>query len=170
MMLAGERIRLRTFADADLDAVHAYASDPQVARYTDWGPNSVADTRAFLDEVTALPSPPGGRYPLAIEVDGQLIGGTQLNVVSAANLRAEIGYVLGRPWWGRGYATEAAGLLLRFGFQELGLHKIVATCHPDNAGSARVLTRIGMTLEGRLRDHVLVRGGWQDRLLFGIVA
>jgi ribosomal-protein-alanine N-acetyltransferase len=135
----------------------------------DWGPNSAADTRAFLDEVAALPPAPRDRYPLAIEVDGQLIGGAELRVVSAANRRGEIGYVLGRRWWGQGYATEAAGLLVRFGFENLGLHKVTATCHPDNTGSARVLTKVGMSPEGHLRDHVLVRGQWQDRLLFGIV-
>jgi ribosomal-protein-alanine N-acetyltransferase len=170
MRLTGDRVHLREFDRADLDAVHAYASDPDVVRYMDWGPNATADSQAFLDDAIALPPTARDRYPLAIEVDGQLIGGAELRVVSAANRRGEIGYVLGRPWWGRGYATEAAELLTRFGFGELGLHKVAATCHPDNIGSARVLTKIGMAPEGHLRDHVLVRGRWQDRLLYGIVA
>jgi RimJ/RimL family protein N-acetyltransferase len=59
--------------------------------------------------------------------------------------------------------------MLRFGFDELGLHKISATCDPDNRGSARVLEKIGMRREGVLRDHFLIRGQWRDRLLWAVV-
>jgi GNAT superfamily N-acetyltransferase len=74
--------------------------------------------------------------------------------------------VLARHAWGRGYATEAAAALLAFGFDEAGLHKISATCDPENIGSSRVLQKIGMRQEGRLQDHLLVRGQWRDRLLY----
>lgn len=70
--------------------------------------------------------------------------------------------------WGRGYAIEIAQALVKFA-QALGLHRVEATCHPDNAASARVLTKAGLTLEGRLRDHLLVRGAWRDSLLFAVI-
>jgi ribosomal-protein-alanine N-acetyltransferase len=73
--------------------------------------------------------------------------------------------VLARARWGRGYATEAATAMLRFGFDQLGLHKIMATCDPDNTTSARVLTKIGMRIDGYLYQHVLVRRRWRDRLV-----
>jgi RimJ/RimL family protein N-acetyltransferase len=59
--------------------------------------------------------------------------------------------------------------LLRFGFDRLDLHRIAATCHPDNRGSSRVLEKAGMELEGRMRDHKLIRGEWRDSLLYAAI-
>jgi RimJ/RimL family protein N-acetyltransferase len=77
-----------------------------------------------------------------------------------------LGYVLARPSWGNGYATEAAGALLRYGFDELGLATISATCDPDNTASATVLEKIGMRPDGCLGHSVYAREEWRDRLLF----
>jgi [ribosomal protein S5]-alanine N-acetyltransferase len=81
-----------------------------------------------------------------------------------------MGFVLARSRWRNGYATEAAAALLRFGFQNLALHKVSATCDPANGGSARVLAKIGMRPEGHLHDHLHIRGQWRDRLLFAAVS
>ncbi len=81
----------------------------------------------------------------------------------------DIGYVLDQRFWGQGYGMEAAGRLLRFGFGELGLHRIFAICDPRNVGSIRVLEKIGMQREGRLREHMLVRGEWCDSLVYAIL-
>ena len=69
----------------------------------------------------------------------------------------------------RGWATEAAGLLLRFGFNDLRLHRIAATCDPRNVASARVLEKIGMLYEGRLREALLIRDGWRDSSVYAIL-
>ena len=79
----------------------------------------------------------------------------------------ELGYTIHRDCWGHGYATEVANLLLQLGFEQLGLERIAATCAPDNAGSARVLEKVGFRREGVLRGHVLVRRTRRDSLLFG---
>jgi [ribosomal protein S5]-alanine N-acetyltransferase len=100
----------------------------------------------------------------------RLIGSIELKVVSGEHRRGEIGYVLAHEWWGHGYATEATRRLLAFGFNELGLHKISATCDPENRASVPVLTKNGMHREGVLRDHIYVRGQWRDRLLSGVIA
>jgi [ribosomal protein S5]-alanine N-acetyltransferase len=81
----------------------------------------------------------------------------------------ELGYIFHRDVWSQGYATEAAGLLLLFGFNRLRLRRIAATCHPDNIASARVLEKIGMQREARLRSHLFVRGAWRDSLLYAAV-
>ena len=78
--------------------------------------------------------------------------------------------MISRDRAGSGYATEAAAAVLRFGFDTLGLHRIWATCRPENLGSSRVLEKIGMQREGHLRDHVMVRGAWQDSLLYAAIA
>lgn len=173
MELTTPRLLLREFHGADHAAVHAFASDPEVVRYTDWGPNDPQDTTTFLRETTEhTTATPRTTFALAI-VDhsaGTLIGSIQLAGTGAGRRQAEIGYVLARSQWGHGYATEATQALLRFGFEGLGLHKISATCDPANVASARVLTKVGMQPAGRLRDHLYIRGQWRDRLLFAAVS
>ncbi|HEX2316693.1 MAG TPA: GNAT family N-acetyltransferase [Thermomonospora sp.] len=173
MDLSTRRLLLREFRAGDHPAVHAFAGDVEVTRYTDWGPNNPDDTTAFLAEaVRDARAVPRHCFTLAVvERDHDtLVGSIELRVTSTAHRRAEIGYVLNRERWGRGYAAEAAAALLAFGFQDLGLHKISATCDPDNAASVRVLTRIGMRREGHLRDHLHLRGRWRDRLVYAALS
>ncbi len=74
-----------------------------------------------------------------------------------------------RSVWGLGYATEATRLIVAFGFRELGLHRIEATCAPENLGSVRVLEKIGMRREGQLKQHLLAHGAWRDSLVYGVL-
>ena len=80
-----------------------------------------------------------------------------------------MGYEFNPDYWGRGYATEAAREMLRFGFEELQLHRITAGCIADNAASAHVLEKIGMKLEGRLREKEFFKGRWWDHLWYEIL-
>ena len=168
MRLTTDRLVLRPFRVDDFAAVHAYAADPDVVRFMDWGPNTTEETRTYLDRMLA---PPRTQHPFALErvTDGTVIGAAELQVTSAEHRRADMGYVLGRPAWGMGYGTEAAAATLRYGFDHVGLHKISATCDPDNVASARILEKIGMRREGVLHDHLLVRGEWRDRLLWAAI-
>lgn len=100
---------------------------------------------------------------------GELIGSTAIWITSREHRRGELGYVFDRDFWNHGYATEAAKSLLRFGFGDLGLKRVSATCHPDDVGSARVLEKAGMRFEGRLRSHLLVQGVWRDSPLYAAV-
>jgi ribosomal-protein-alanine N-acetyltransferase len=173
MELITPRLLLREFCPDDYAAVHSFASDVEVVRYTDWGPNDPQDTKVFLQEVAEdARTSPRVTFALAVVNRDQdsLIGSIQLAVTSPEHRRAEIGYVLTRSRWGHGYATEAATALLQFGFADLGLHKVSATCDPDNIGSQRILTKIGMQMEGHLRDHLYIRGQWRDRLLFAVLS
>ena len=173
MELLTPRLQLREFHSDDHTAIHAFASDPEVVRYTDWGPNAPADTKAFLGEVGEYArATPRTTFALAVvdRADDTLIGSIQLSITSTAHRRADIGYVLAKSRWGQGYATEASTALLRFGFDSLGLHKVSATCDPDNVGSKRVLMKIGMQPEGHLREHLYIREQWRDRLLFASVS
>lgn len=168
--LTTERLLLRDFSAGDLQSVHAYASDPQVCRYTDWGPNTLAQTQEFIDEVvTASLVEQRGSFTWAVTgVDG-LLGAISVTVTSEQHRRGVMGYVLARAHWGRGYATEAAAAVLRFACEELGLERVEATCRPGNVASQRVLMKIGMQQEGLLRSHMLIRGQREDSLLFAAV-
>lgn len=167
-----ERLTLRELDPADLEAVHEYASDPFVTSLLVWGPNSRRDTRDFLRWAAARRGvEPRRDYDLAVtrRSDGALIGGIGLHIESVDEGRASLGFVIHPKQWMRGYATEAARGLIDFAFSELGLERVEATCDVDNAASSRVLEKVGMTKQGRLRQHLRLSGNDRDCWLYSIV-
>jgi RimJ/RimL family protein N-acetyltransferase len=171
--LKGERIKLRGLMRSDWPAIHAYASRPDVCRFQPWGPNTPEETITFVEAaVASAEEDPRRRYALAVILaeEGKVIGLAELNVRDAQFAVGEIAYVLHPDYWGRGIATEAARILLRFGFVMLGLHRVYATCDPRNVASSRVMEKIGMQYEGRLRETMLIRDGWRDSLMYAILA
>jgi RimJ/RimL family protein N-acetyltransferase len=172
VLLGGARVSLREHVPDDLAAVLGYSADETVARYVPWEPNTDQAARAFLDgAIAAAEQTPRISYELAIveRATGLLIGAARIGIESLLHKRADIGYVLRRDRWGEGLATETARLLLGFGFDQLGMHRIWATSHPENVASARVLEKIGMSYEGRIRDHLFVKGAWRDSLAYAIL-
>jgi RimJ/RimL family protein N-acetyltransferase len=166
--LVGARVLLRPFRVEDVPAVLVYASDPEVTRHLEWDAyDDAATAEAFIRSTHA-----GGAtwYARAIvlRASGAVIGGADLRVVSPRDRRAELGYGLASAYWGQGYATEAAGLLLAFGFQRLGLMRVEALCAVDNERSARTLERLGMRREGRLAQYRWKRGGPRDHFLYAL--
>jgi [ribosomal protein S5]-alanine N-acetyltransferase len=99
--------------------------------------------------------------------DGKFIGGVGLNV-EQDHQRAELGYWIGVPYWGQGYATEAARAMMRYGFDDLRLNRIFASHFSKNPASGRVLIKLGMGHEGCQRQHVCKWGEFLDLELFGI--
>ncbi len=82
---------------------------------------------------------------------------------------AKLGYAIAVDYWGHGYATDAAHALIDFGFRELKLHRISAAMGPGNTASIAIAGRLGMTYEGRIRDHVYTNGRWRDSLLYSVL-
>jgi RimJ/RimL family protein N-acetyltransferase len=151
--LVGERIALRPFRLDDVPAVLAYASDPEVTRHLEWDAYDDPITAAAFIRSTLVA---GGHWiarAIALRETGAVIGGADLRIVSPRDKRAEMGYGLARAHWGHGYATEAGRLLVRFGFEKLGLVRIQAVCAVENERSARTLERLGMRREGRLAQY-----------------
>lgn len=169
MLIETERLILRDFVAEDWESVHAYASNPTVARYTIWGPNKEEDTRAFIESVLSMQSQtPRTGYELGVVLKerGQLLGGCGLHLEGT---NAEIGYCFHPDYWGKGYATEATKGLLGFGFEQQGINRIYATCRPANRQSAAVMIRIGMQKEGHLRQHMYHKGAYHDSYLYSIL-
>lgn len=172
MQLTTDRLLLRDFRGDDWPAVLAYQSDPLYLRYYEWTertPESVRDfVRMFLDHQQ---SQPRTRFQLAVvlKTSGALIGNCGIRLTAPGSHEADMGYELSPAHWGCGYATEAAHAVLDFGFSELGVHRVWATTLADNAGSARVLEKLGMRLEGRLRDKERFKGRYWDALLYAIL-
>lgn len=167
-----KRLLLRDFKEIDWRDVHEYASDREVVRYMDWGPNTPEETRRFIKRASATRKRrPRHVYSLAMvsKSEDKVIGGCGINVSNPENREGWLGYCLNRRYWGRGYATETAKALIGFGFGQLNLHRIFATCDPNNTRSARVLEKAGMKWEGHIREHKWAKGKWCDSLLYAVL-
>ena len=170
--LVSERLVLREYREGDWQAIHRYATDPEVCRFMTWGPNTQEETKAHVSRcMEEAEERPRRKFGLVVtrKADGELIGACGLAVGNPGQREGWIGYVFAREHWGQGYATGAARLLVRFGFEELRLHRIFATCDPENRASARVLEKAGMQLEGRQRSDLFVKGRWRDSLFYAIL-
>lgn len=170
--LQTERLILRDFVEEDWQLVHDYGADAEVVRYMPFGPNTEQETRSFISTVLeSQKEKPRISYNFALisRQDNKLIGNCRIKVTSAEYKEGEIGYILNRNYWNRGYVTEAARRVVSFGFEELGLHRIYATCDPENTGSYWVMEKIGMQREGYLREYKLFKGVWRNFLLYSIL-
>ena len=166
------RLLLRDFREDDWPAVLAYQSNPLYLRYYEWTERTPEAVQVFVRRfVDHQSQQPRTRFQLAIVLPatGQLIGNCGIRMQSPGAREAEIGYELAPEHWGQGYATEAAREMVAFGFRELGLHRISSFCVADNTASAHVLEKLGMRLEGRLREKEYYKGRWWDWLLYGIL-
>ena len=135
----------------------------------EWGPNSEEETREFLARARSFAEEsPRCTFELAITeaATGELVGGIGLH---GSGSQAMLGYCLARSAWGRGYATEAASLLVSHGFEALGLHRIWARCDAENGTSLRVLEKLGMRREGLARHDCRIRGEWRNTYLYAVL-
>ncbi len=158
------RLTLGPLESRDAPALMALAGAFQIADTTATIPHPYTsdDARIFL-ALDAAERVSGGAVRFAVRPDGEtLVGIVSLHQIDRDRLKAELGYWIGVPWWGKGYATEAARAVVRYGFDELGLHKIHAHYLTRNPASGRVLERIGMRREGLLRDEVCKWGRFED--------
>ncbi len=150
MRLETERLILRPYTMEDVDAVQIYASDPDVVRYMGWGPNTPEQTAGFVQFcIERMNQTPCIYYQFAamLKDSGQLIGGCDLHVDGDTG---GVGWILNRDYWRQGYGTEMGRALLAFGFDTLGLRRIVSRCDAENVGSYGIMERIGMRREGTM--------------------
>jgi len=169
--LTTTRLLLRKFKRADAHDVFAYASDPEVTRYTPWEHHrDLKVTRQFVSTILkAYRQGHSAPWAIVLRRTGKLIGAIGLKNWALPHARAEVGYVLSREHWGKGYVTEALNAVLAFGFSQMELHRIEAKAVPENRGSTRVMEKAGMRFEGLLRDYELVKGAHQSLNLYSIL-
>jgi [ribosomal protein S5]-alanine N-acetyltransferase len=120
-------------------------------------------------EVQQVDCEAGRGYAFGIFDAGGLIGDVNLNaVVRGVFQNAYLGYAVAEKANGRGYATEAVRAAVRIAFEELGLHRVQAAVMPRNAGSIRVLEKVGFRREGLAGGYLLINGTWEDHVLFAV--
>ena len=164
--LETERLKLRRYTEADIPELVPLIGTREVAATTLRIPHPYTeqDARAFL----AIKDPDKIWLAITLRRDGRQIGGIGLTV-DAQHQHAELGYWLGVPYWGKGYATEAARAMLRYGFHDLGLHRIFASHFKHNPASGNILRKLGMRYEGCQREHLRKWDRFVDSELYGLL-
>lgn len=162
------RLKLRPYSNHDIVELVPLIGAREVAATTLRIPHPYTEQDAT--EFFALLAENPNRIWLAIALrsDGNQIGGVGLTV-DAKHQHAELGYWLGVPYWGKGYATEAAHEMLRYGFEDLQLHRIFASHFNNNPASGRILKKLGMRYEGCQREHLCKWDQFLDSELYGML-
>ncbi len=169
--LTGDKVWLREFRIDDLDDVGAILGDDQVTRWLSFDSRSrEKQAEVLTGAIERAKHTPRTEYYLAVTTHSaaRLIGFVRLGLGGVQ--AAKLGFAVAAAHWRRGYALDAARTLIDFGFTTLGLHRISAAIGPDNAASIAIVTRLGFTEEGRLRDHVFTNGAWRDSILYSLLA
>ena len=170
--LSSPRARLRGPKDDDVDAVYALFSDPESMRY--WSRPPMRQRREAEAYLESIPRGVTERsylnWIIADPGDDRMIGTCTLYDLQVPHLRAGVGYALLTEARGRGLATDAVGLALRYAFGQLGLNRIEADAHPDNERSRLLLQRLGFQFEGRLRQRFGTGVEIQDSAIYGLLA
>lgn len=171
------KLRPWTASDADVEAMFAYAKDPEFPKQMSWEAHKdTAETRAYLESgVAGRAKPQLSGVTWAIEHGGKPVGsigleGIKWQVAAWRVDRAELGYWLAPELWGKGLMTEAAHHVVLFGFDSIGLHKITTGCLEQNVGSRRVIEKVGFRHIGRHEDDVWRDGKWHTHLRYELTA
>lgn len=145
-----ERLLLRVPVMEDAAAMlESYASDPEVTRYLLWKPlRSLEEAEsAIRSRIESWRKGTAFSWTILLKEDGALAGTISLR---PRGLRLNMGFVVARPYWGRGYTTEAARPVVEWALAQPGVYRVGAVCDKENLASARVLEKLGMQLEGTL--------------------
>ena len=166
------RLSFRDFTVDDYDAVHVYASDPEVTRYTAFGPNTPEQTKGFLQVVSgesAQEDRANYSFALIHKQTNKLIGSCGLMRSDTNGPQYSFGYVLHKDWWRQGLASEATAALVKFGFGELRAHRLWAHVFLGNTASEKLLQKLGFRHEGCTLKSFFVRNTWHDLQTFAML-
>jgi len=169
--LKTQRLILRPFKMSDAAAIAELANDKDIATNTENLPFPYYEHHA-IDWIRAHQHMYDDNHMLTQAITlakkGTVIGAIGLEFTKSYN-HAELGYWLGKPFWGQGYATEATKRLLHYGFMDLNLHRIHAFHLSQNPASGHVLKKLGMTHEGTMREHLMKWDEYLDTEFYGIL-
>lgn len=166
-----DRLLLRDFQPADFEAFFATTNDPEYRQFY----AEEETTRPFWQQIftqilEGTGDVPRTHYQLAVCLpDGTLMGTCGVRLEDVANQQASFGCAIGRPFWGKGYATEASRALFSFGFAQLNIHRIYAETKAKNQRARALAEHLGMQLEGILRQTQFFREQWWDTAVYAIL-
>lgn len=164
------RLLLRPFQLSDAPHIQRLAGAKEVAAGT-LLPHPYESGMAgqwITDQERAHEKGTAASFAITLADQATFIGSISLDIVQS-HRHARLGYWLGVPYWNQGYGTEAVRAVLRYGFLQLNLHRIYSPHFRGNDASGRVLQKVGMIYEGRMREHYLRFGQFVDLELYGLL-
>jgi RimJ/RimL family protein N-acetyltransferase len=168
------RLVLRRFTEADLDSLHEYHSLPEVARFLLWEARSREESARWLAFRIEHPNieKEGDGVVIAVEhrETGELVGEVDLRWLSAEHGSGELGFIFDPRHHGHGYAREASAEVLRMGFEQLGLHRVIGRADARNTASGRLMERLGMRKEAHFVKNEKIKGEWTDEVVYAMLA
>ncbi len=164
-ILQTERLTLRPFLEEDAEAMFDnWASDPEVTKFLSWPTyKSIDDAHAILNQwLESYDNPEFYQWAIVLKELGQPIG--SISVVNLDNRvdLAEIGYCIGKPWWGQGIMPEAVKAVMQYLFEVVGMQRLEAGHDPENSASGAVIRKCGFRYEGTLRRRIRSNRGITD--------
>jgi RimJ/RimL family protein N-acetyltransferase len=166
-----DRLTLSPLSAADAQALFAYRSLPEVARYQNWRPLTVADAQEFIAVLASneLDTPDTWfQFGIRLRSTSELVGDFGVHFLEDAQ-QVEIGFTLAPAAQGRGLGAEAVTGVLDFVFGPLGKHRVTASVDPRNEPSLRLLRRVGLRQEAHFRESLLFKGEWADDVVFAVL-
>lgn len=162
MFIKTNRLVIREFEIQDWQAVYEYTSNPDVMKYI---PEGVFNEEAAKKFVSENSGEKAKHYPVILQSENTVIGHIAFHQYFGDHTY-EIGWVLNPKYYNNGYASEAAKAILDYGFNEMKLHRIIATCQPENIPSYRVMEKIGMRREGYFKKCIPYKDEWWDEFYY----
>jgi RimJ/RimL family protein N-acetyltransferase len=171
--ISSTRIRIDRLKPLDVQAMHGYRSDPEVARYQGWQPKTLEDISDFISSQSEMVTPtPGQWFQLGIFLGDtpKLIGDCGIQILQGDPRQAEIGVTLDPRHQGQGLATECLHCLFDYLFSNLHLHRVICSIDPRNIASVRLVNNLGMRQEAHFVQSYWFKDQWADDLIFALLA
>jgi ribosomal-protein-alanine N-acetyltransferase len=172
-MLKTKRLNIRELTTIDIENVHKLHSLPETDEFNTLGiPEDIQTTEKILTEWLKLnKQKPRNSYIFCIDKNDEdkFIGLIAINLGKVNFRTAEVWFKIHKDHWRQGYTTEALIRLLKYGFNDLKLHRIEAGCAVENIASSKTLEKAGFTREGIKRKKLPIRGEWKDNYFYGIL-
>jgi RimJ/RimL family protein N-acetyltransferase len=171
MELFTERLLLRDLHDNDKQAIFDYRSDAEANKFQSWVPESPEEVEQFISRNTSTFNQPESWYQVLItdRETAAVIGDMGIHFFGRENQQVELGITLNKNHQGKGYAAEALEGLIRYLFNDLQKHRIMASVDPDNRASVRLMERVGLRKEGHFIKSLFWKNKWVDDLIYAIL-
>ncbi|MBK8339468.1 MAG: GNAT family N-acetyltransferase [Flavobacteriales bacterium] len=168
-ILTTERLVLRELRPSDVERVFAMRSDPLVMEHVPRPmATKVEDASALIDLINSMVAAKDAvQWAITLKGDDTFVGLIGFWRIVKEHHFAELGYMLARDHWGKGYISEAIGTVLPFGFEALGFHRVEAITRPENVASIRALEKNGFVREAHFKENIFWNGAFHDSLHFG---
>ncbi len=170
--LSTQRLILRPISINDAEEIFHYRSDSITNKYQGWIPATIEDVRYFINERVSPTIDINGtwfQFVITLKPGGEIIGDIGLHFFDAENKQVEIGCTLNKDYQKKGYASEAMHEVIKFVFDTLKKHRIIASIAPENSSSLKLVKRLNFRKEAHFRQSIFSNGRWNDDLIYALL-